>query len=147
MDITTIIASATALLTSIAALGGAAIKLRSTLAPLWRRRDLKVCVVAQRGDPDARSWTAGLRKAGYRDVALTMAASGCAGAGAVVLYRPGPDVAVELLDEVQAIAPEATVLVLTSDRLPLRPSDRVLLSQSSIRMRSDLAAVAEGGAE
>ena len=51
------------------------------------------------------------------------------------------------LENVQAIAPEATVLVLTSDRLPLRPSDRVLLSQSSIRMRSDLAAVAEGGAE
>lgn len=42
-----------------------------------------------------------------------------------------------------AAAPDATILVLTYDTLQLPRSPRLLLSNSPIRLRADIAAVAE----
>jgi hypothetical protein len=141
MDLATVATTILAAATTIAAVGAAmtpAVKtIKDAVAPLLARRRLQVVVL---GDG---SFCAALKASGYKAARSTKAAAGTVGASVVVLWRPPADTAAALLAEVQAIGPDAYVLIYTTDRLSVPLGDRVLLSNSSIRLRGDLAQVVE----
>lgn len=151
-DISTVIAAtATTIATVSAALAAAWPKIaaaRRALGPLLGRRDLRVAVLAERpGLADAQAFAASLRAAGYRDVLVTSSPHGVAGIAAVVIWHPSADTVADTVATVDATTPAATVLILTHKRLPDGLlDDRHLMAQSPLRLRSDLAAVADAQA-
>ena len=141
-------ATLTSTLTAICALVplvvGAWLKLQEVLRPLLARRSLRLVVLATEAqDRDARAFLESLRKGGYRLSTMTRAGLSCTGQQAVVLWCPEAATAAATLTEVQAAAPDATVLLLTYDRLDVRLGKQVLLSNSPLRLRADVQAVAE----
>jgi hypothetical protein len=134
----------TALTTALAGLAVPLAKLWSALAPFLRRRGMPVVVVAgTTSDKDAAAFVASLRTAGYRTVERTRIASAVpASARAVVLWEPAPDLAGELIGDVRDASPDAEVLVFSTSRLPIAPG-AALISNSALRLRGDLADVAE----
>lgn len=134
-----------ALIALVPAAVAAWLKLSEVLRPLLARRRLRVAVVSLPEDKDAAALVESLRRSGYRDAWLTHApgAGGVTGAGAVVLHTLPPATAGAVLADVQAAAPLATVLVLTYERLEVKLGARVLLANSPVRLRGDLAAIAE----
>jgi hypothetical protein len=144
---TALVATISALCSIITTLAATWAKVRPALVPLLRRRRFPVAVVASEAhDAAARALVTDLRSSGFREVELTRDASSCLGRRAVVLWRPAPDAAPDLVARAQGIAPEATVLVLTTERLDVRLGDRLLLANSPLRLRGDLGVLAESAA-
>lgn len=142
--LTKILPTLTALLALAPAAVATYLKLVEVLRPLLARRKLRVAILAAEAvDRDARAYLDSLRKQGYTEATITRSPQSCAGMRAVVLWCPAPAEAAATLAAVQASAPEATVLLLTYDRLDVRLGPGVLLANSAVRLRSDLAAVAE----
>jgi hypothetical protein len=148
MDITELLTAAIAGLTGVATtLGVLAPKLkaaRDAIAPLLRRRKLKVVVLAERERIDAaEAFAKSLREGGYQDAQVTCVPHSVLGARAVVVWHPGVDAASGMCSTAADAAPSATQLVLTHERLTLVLNEKRLLSNSEIRLRSDLAILAE----
>ena len=140
----TLTSTLTALCALIPVLIGAYLKLQEVLRPLLARRSLRLAILATEAqDRDARAFLESLRRGGYRLATMTRAGLSCVGQQAVVVWCPDPATAAATLAEVQAAAPDATVLLLTYDRLDVRLSRQVLLSNSPLRLRGDVQAVAE----
>lgn len=155
MDPTTI----TVALTSAAAIAGgataciAAIRgLRAAITPITKRAELRPVVFHRRErEGEAVSFVASLRAAGYGQACRIVTgeteaaeAAGLVGAGAVVLWRPRQeDIDAIVLRLLPAVAPEAMVLIYTTERLTLPLGERVLACNSPLRLRGDLAALAE----
>lgn len=137
-------AAVTAILTVLPLLIAAYLRLVEVLRPLLQRRRLRIAILAAESvDAPARAFLASLRRAGYVEATITRSALSCLGQQAVILWQPDPDEAERLAGEVRDTAPEATLLVLTHGRLPQHLVAQVLLSNSALRLRSDVAAVAE----
>jgi hypothetical protein len=144
---TEIIITLTALLTAVAGLGVPLAKLWSALAPYLRRRSMPIVVVSGSAHDDAAAaFAAQLRVAGYRTVERTRLTSAIpASARAVVLWEPAADLAAEIIDDARDAAPDAEVLVFSTQRLQVKPGS-ALISNSALRLRGDLADLAEGSA-
>jgi hypothetical protein len=135
----------TAIAVALTGLIVAVAKLRAVARPLFGRRGLTVAVVAAEDhDDEVAGFIDELEAAGYAGVCRTRIAYAIAPDTRVaVLWRPAEDQAERTLAATRNTAPDAVVLVLSADRLPIRPADEVLISNSKIRLRGDLAAVAE----
>lgn len=130
---------------TVPALATAYIKGREALAPLLSRKSLRVVLVAsEEKQAGAITFANALRSRGYGEVAVTRVPEAAAGAQAVVLWEIGvADVA--LAQRAAAVAPEASICVLTYDALQGLPrGPKWLLCNSPVRLRGDLAAIAEG---
>lgn len=130
---------------TVPALATAYVKGREALAPLLSRRSLRVVIVASEDkQTGAIAFANALRGRGYREVFVTRVPEAAAQAQAVVLWELGSaDVANAL--RAAAVAPEATVCVLTYEALQGLPRGaKWLLCNSPVRLRGDLAAIAEG---
>ena len=141
----TILPTITAIIALVPAAVASWLKLREVLAPLLARRSLRVALVADEdGEQSAGLFADSLRKQGYRKVYVTRDSSAVLGMQAVVLWTPSRLRAPGALSAAQQVAPSATVLLLTYERLEgVQLAPRVLLSNSEVRLRSDLSAVAE----
>lgn len=155
MDITTI----TVALTSAAAIAGGATacitairSLRAAVRPLSARAGLRWAVFhgADR-EAEALAFVAGAKAAGYQaparvvlGLAAGSAAAGVVGARAVVLWRPKQEHVDVLLPILREAAPDAVVMVYTTERLAVALGERLLLANSTLRLRGDLGVVAEG---
>jgi hypothetical protein len=148
MDITEIATALVAGFTGVAAtFATLAPKLkaaRDAIAPLLGRRKLRVVVLAERDRLDAaESFAKRLREGGYQDVQVTAAPHSVLGARAVVVWHPSVDAAAGMCSTAADAAPSATQLVLTHERLTVALNEKRLLANSEIRLRSDLAILAE----
>ena len=103
-----------------------------------------VVVAAAAHDDGAAAFVASLRAAGYRIVERTRKTSIPASTRAVVLWEPPPGSADELVNELRDASPDAEVLVYSTGHLKPRP--KALVSNSPLRLRGDLADLAEGSA-
>lgn len=148
MDITEILTAAvagfTGVATTLAALAPKMKAARDALAPLLGRRKIKVVVLAERERFDAaEAFAKSLRDGGYQDVQVTGVPAAAIGARAVIVWHPSPDAAAGICSTAGDAAPGATQLVLTHERLTVQLNERRLLANSEIRLRSDLAILAE----
>lgn len=138
-------ATITAALAVIPAAVAAYTKLTEVLRPLLQRRKLRVVVLATTATlPGATTFAGSLRGQGYREVAVTTVVEAAVGAQAVVVWEA---TSAEVPSAIKAsqVAAETTVLILTYDALQGLPrGPRWLLCNSPIRLRGDLAAIAEG---
>jgi hypothetical protein len=137
-------ATVTAALAVIPAAVAAYHKLTEVLRPLLQRRRLRVVILATAATlPGATAFAGSLRCQGYREVAVTTVVEAAVGAQAVVAWEvAGADVPSVI--KASQVAPEATLLVLTYDALQGLPrGPKWLLCNSPVRLRGDLAAVAE----
>lgn len=122
-------------------------QIMGVLRPLLRRRALRV-IICPRESETARaiSFAEQLRRDGYRSVTTTWSEVAMAGAQCVVVWLPEPETAAKLVATVQRVAPEAMVVIYTHERLhDVTFGERQMLVQSAVRLRSDLAAIAEMG--
>ena len=161
MDTTTII---TILTTGAALLGGAATiitqfrGLRAAIAPMTRRSKLRWCILHHASsEADARKLLASAAAAGFASpsravigddpklAAGAVAASGL-GCRAVVLVRPSQATVDAIVPLLREAAPDAVVLIYTTERLSLALGEHVLLANSTLRLRGDLGVVAEEAA-
>lgn len=136
----------TALLPLIPLMLAAWLKLLEVLKPLLARRRLRIAFLVADGPEDARcrAFVASLRASGYLEVTLTRSALSCADRAAVVLWQPGQERVLDELNSLAAHAPEAKVLVFTYPFLKgVALGENLLLSQSTLRLRSDLSSLAE----
>lgn len=161
MDTTTII---TILTTGAAIVGGAATLitqfrgLRAAVAPMARRSKLRWCILHHAsGEADARRLLAATAAAGFAAPAravigddLKLAAAAVAGSGlgcrAVVLVRPTQAAVDAIVPLLRETAPDAVVMIYTTERLQLALGEHVLLANSLLRLRGDLGVVAEEAA-
>ena len=134
----------TAALAVIPAAVAAYTKLTEDLRPLLQRRKLRVVILATTATlPGATAFASSLRSQGYREVAVTTVVEAAIGAQAVVAWEVGGSDVPSVIKASQ-VAPEATLLVLTYDALQGLPrGPKWLLCNSPVRLRGDLAAVAE----
>lgn len=143
-QVTLITAILTSLFTVLPIACAAYLKLQEVLKPWLARRRLRLILLCT---PETRvacgAFLASLRGAGYREATTTHAPLSCAGFQAVVLWHPTETGAATLAAEVQSAAPDAYLLVLTHQRLSVTLGERCLLSNSELRLRSDIAAVSE----
>ena len=154
MDITTI----TVALTSAAAIAGGATAcitairgLRAAVRPLSARAGLQWAVFhGGTHEAEAISFITSAKAAGYRAPARIVmgqaagaAAAGVVGAKAVVLWRPTQEHVDVLLPILREAAPDAVVMVYTTERLAVQLGERLLLANSALRLRGDLGVVAE----
>lgn len=137
-------ATITAALAVIPAAVAAYTKLTEVLRPLLQRRKLRVVILATTATlPGATAFASSLRSQGYREVAVTTVVEAAIGAQAVVAWEVGGSDVPSVIKASQ-VAPEATLLVLTYDALQGLPrGPKWLLCNSPVRLRGDLAAVAE----
>lgn len=161
MDTTTII---TILTTGAALIGGAATlltqlrTLRGAIAPMTRRSKLRWCVLHHAsGESDAKRLLASTASAGFaapsravigddpRLAAGAVAASGL-GCRAVVLVRPSQAAVDAIVPLLREAAPDAVILIYTTDRLQIALGEHALLANSLLRLRGDLGVVAEEAA-
>ena len=137
-------ATVTAALAVIPTAVAAYTKLTEVLRPLLQRRKLRVVILATTATlPGATSFASSLRGQGYREVAVTTVVEAAIGAQAVVVWEA---TSAEVPGAIKAsqVAAEATLLVLTYDALQGLPrGPKWLLCNSPVRLRGDLAAVAE----
>ena len=161
MDTTTIL---TILTTGAALIGGTATlltqlrTLRAAVAPMTRRSKLRWCILHHaQGEADARRLLASAASAGFAAPSRAVigddpkiAAAAVAGSGlgcrAVVLVRPSQAAVDGILPILREAAPDAVVLIYTTDRLQLALGEHVLLANSTLRLRGDLGVVAEEAA-
>lgn len=146
-EIVTTILSVFAALSS-AGLAGVTAAFRKQLAPLRARREMRVCIVcAPTHAEQAQAFRSQLKSAGYQHVSLTHSPAACA-ADTVVLWKPAVDTAAQVVADLRLASPLAYLLVFTQDRLAVTIDDRSLLSNSKLRLLSDLGVVSEAhGAE
>ena len=137
-------ATITAALAVIPAAVAAYTKLTEVLRPLLQRRRLRVVILATTTTlPGATAFASSLRGQGYREVAVTTVVEAAIGAQAVVVWE-ATSAEVPAAIKASQVAPEATLLVLTYDALQGLPrGPKWLLCNSPVRLRGDLAAVAE----
>lgn len=143
--ITTVFAVIGGIAATVPAVATAYLKGREALSPLLSRRSLRVVIVAtEEKQPAAIAFANALRGRGYREVALTRVPEAAGGAHAVVMWELGAsDVPTAL--RAAAASPEAIMCVLTYDALQGLPrGPKWLLCNSPVRLRGDLAAIAEG---
>lgn len=136
-----------ALITAVATLVAAGIaaysKLHDALVPLLRRRRFKIAIVVRREhDKDVRRFATLLRDTGYRSVDLTRDPVTVLGRAVVVLWQPGQD-AQMWSDRARTVAPDATVIAYSHQRVQLRLNEQTLAANSLLRVRGDLATLAE----
>lgn len=148
MDITEILTAAvagfTGVATTLAAIAPKMKAARDALAPLLGRRKIKVVVLAERERIDAaEAFAKSLREGGYQDVQVTGVPHSVLGARAVIVWHPSVEAAPGICSTAADAAPSATQLVLTHDRLTVLLHEKRLLANSEIRLRSDLAILAE----
>lgn len=134
----------TAALAVIPAAVAAYHKLTEVLRPLLQRRRLRVVILATAPTlPGATAFASSLRGQGYREVAVTTVVEAAIGAQAVVVWE-ATSAEVPAAIKASQVAAEATLLVLTYDALQGLPrGPKWLLCNSPVRLRGDLAAVAE----
>lgn len=133
-----------AALTVIPAAVAAYTKLTEVLRPLLQRRRLRVVILATAATlPGATAFASSLRGQGYREVAVTTVVEAAIGAQTVVVWEAiSADVPAAI--KASQVAAEATLLVLTYDALQGLPrGPKWLLCNSPVRLRGDLAAIAE----
>lgn len=137
-------ATVTAALAVIPAAVAAYHKLTEVLRPLLQRRRLRVVILATAATlPGATAFAGSLRGQGYREVAVTTVVEAAVGAQAVVVWE-ATSAEVPAAIKASHVAAEATLMVLTYDALQGLPrGPRWLLCNSPVRLRGDLAAVAE----
>lgn len=141
-----ILTAALAALSTLATAGlaGVTASVRKTLAPLRGRRTLKVCLVCDVSIAEACIALRGqLKAAGYREVSVTHTPVAAGSADAVVLIKPARETAGEVVKALRLASPLAYLLVFTQERLDVTIDDRSLLSNSRLRLLSDLGVVAE----
>lgn len=128
---------------TIPAIATAYLKGREALAPLLSRRSLRVVLVASEDKQAAAvAFANALRSRGYREVCVTRVPEAAAQAQAVVMWETGDK---DLILRAAAVAPEAMMCVLTYDPIQGLPrGPKWLLCNSPVRLRGDLAAIAEG---
>lgn len=128
---------------TVPAIATAYLKGREALAPLLSRRSLRVVLVAaEEKQAGAIAFANALRARGYREVFVTKVPEAAAQAQAVVMWEPADK---DLVLRAAAVAPEATMCVLTYDPMQGIPrGPKWLLCNSTVRLRGDLAAIAEG---
>ena len=82
------------------------------------------------------------------DLKLAAAAIAASGLGcrAVVLVRPSQATVDAIVPLLREAAPDAVVLIYTTERLSLALGEHVLLANSTLRLRGDLGVVAEEAA-
>ena len=129
---------------TVPAIATAYLKGREALAPLLSRRSLRVVLVAAvEKQAGAIAFANALRTRGYREVFVTKVPEAAAQAQAVVMWEPADK---DMVLRAAAVAPEATMCVLTYDPMQGIPrGSKWLLCNSPVRLRGDLAAIAEGG--
>lgn len=137
-------ATITAALAVIPAAVAAYTKLTEVLRPLLQRRRLRVVILATAATlPGATVFASSLRGQGYREVAVTTVVEAAIGAQAVVVWE-ATSAEVPAAIKASQVAAEATLLVLTYDAIQGLPrGPKWLLCNSPVRLRGDLAAVAE----
>lgn len=144
-----IITGVLALISTIATggLGAALARARKGLRPLLGRRELRLSILcAPEYSAEVMRFRASLLAAGYQHVTMTHAAT-AAGGDAVLVWRPAPPTAAATIEGLRLASPMAVLVVYTLDRLDVRLDERSLLSNSPLRLRGDLATVAELGPE
>lgn len=141
--LTTVFAVIGGIAATVPAIATAYLKGREALAPLLSRRVLRVVIVAAEDKQVAAiAFANSLRGRGYREVAVTRVPEAAAQAQAVVMWEPADK---DVVLRATAAAPEATVCVLTYEALQGLPRGaKWLLCNSPVRLRGDLAAIAEG---
>lgn len=131
---------------SSAGIAGVTAAFRKQLAPLRGRRDMRVCLVCDPKLAEACSaFRTQLRAAGYQHVSMTHSPA-AASADTVVLWKPAKDTAAKVVADLRLASPLAYLLVFTQDRLEVSIDDRSLLSNSRLRLLSDLGVVSEAHA-
>lgn len=142
-----IITSAIAILSTIATGGVAAVaaKLKRGLAPLAAQRAVKVCICAptEASRLEAAAYRRSLIGAGYKHVSLTHGPASATGCDIVLLWKPAVDAAAAIAEAIRVAAPLSYLCLYTLDRLPIPLDERMMLSNSPLRLRADLATVAE----
>jgi hypothetical protein len=118
---------------------------RKAIAPLLGRKRLKVVVLVERDRlQPAQAFAESLRSSGgFQDVVVTASPHAAVGAKAVIVWHPSVEVAPSMCSTAVDAAPDATQLVLTHERLTLVLNEKRLLANSEIRLRGDLAVLAE----
>ncbi len=140
-----IAATITGLTAVTASIIGLIQKLRLILQPLLRRRTAKIAVLHNvENEESTKDFAKLLRVRGYRDIDLTRTPEALLGRQVVIIWQPATEMAAELVATVQRVTSDATLLILSYDQLPLQRSEGILLSNSKLRLLSDLSALAEG---
>jgi hypothetical protein len=146
---TDIVTGVLALISTIATggLGAALARARKGLRPLLGRRDLKLAILCTPEHAAAvMAFRASLLSSGYQHVTMTHAVTAAAG-DAILVWRPATATATATVDGLRLASPMAVLVVYTLDRLDVRLDERSLLSNSPLRLRGDLATIAELGSE
>lgn len=130
---------------SLGGLGAVAAKLRRGFAPLAAQRAVRVCLCApaDTSQGEARNYRNSLLRSGYKHVALTHAPSAATGYDIVLLWKPTVETSAAIVTAIRSAAPLSYMCLYTLDRLPVPLDDHMLLSNSPVRLRADLATVAE----
>ena len=120
------------------------IKLQEALKPILQKRKLKVIVLCTEAtQAAAAAFLMSLRAAGYSEAAITRLPLSCVGYKAVVVWHPTVESAAQTVGEVQLAAPEAYQLILTYPNLQVPRGEKVLISNSELRLRGDIEQVAD----
>ena len=134
----------TAIVTVIPLAVAAFLKLQEALKPILQKRKLKVIVLcAEATQAAAAAFLMSLRAAGYSEAAITRLPLSTTGYKAVVVWHPIAETAASTVAEVQLAAPEAYQLILTYPNLQVPRGEKVLISNSELRLRGDIEQVAD----
>lgn len=142
--LTTAVASITGVAATLVTLAPKLAAARKAIAPLLGRKSLRVLVLTDESrQPGAVAFAESLRRTGYREVAVSRSPHSAVEKNVVIVWHPDPSTAADTCAQADAAAPEAIQLVLTHPRLDVELHEKRLLSQSEIRLRGDLATIAE----
>jgi len=121
------------------------VKLMEVLKPLISRRKAKIAILASEDQRTAATaFLTSLRtQGGYRDVILTHSPATLGDRQIVIVWRPTNPEAQLASDAIRKASPTAYQLTLSYPRLDLKLSDQVLCVNSPMRLRGDLAVLAE----
>lgn len=141
---------ATSLLAIVSTLvaGGAATvaaSLKKRLGGLTAQKTVKICLVATTpsGQVEATAYRSQLLLGGYQHVTLSFLPSAALGADIVLLWKPAVETAQDIVSTLRAASPLSYLSIYTLDRLPVALDDRMMLSNSPLRLRADLGTIAE----
>ncbi|WP_339138137.1 MAG: hypothetical protein WGN25_07940 [Candidatus Electrothrix sp. GW3-4] len=120
-------------------------KLCSILQPLLRRQTAKIAILHNQENKDsAAGFVEELNSRGYKDVDLTAMPEALLGRQVVIVWQPKKETAAELVESVQSAVSDAFLMIFTYEDLKVQRSERVLFSNSTLRLFGDLSTLAEG---
>ncbi|CAK8724817.1 hypothetical protein GMJAKD_14920 [Candidatus Electrothrix aarhusensis] len=129
----------------IVALHEVYVKLRSILQLLLRRQTAKVAILHNQENKDsAADFAEVLNSRGYKNVDLTAMPEALLGRQIVIIWQPKKETAAKQIDAIQQAASDAVLMIFTYEQLSIQRSERVLLSNSTLRLLGDLSTLAEG---